>query len=89
MTARCDMTAVEREELLVQQGVLTILLEAYPAQQAVDEVVRQMTDEIHRPIARERIENAIRDLFGVGLLHLNGPFVFATLAAVRFDELRN
>jgi hypothetical protein len=48
-----------------------------------------MTCEIHRLVERERIENAIWDLFGVGLLHLNGTFVFATLAAVRFDELRN
>jgi hypothetical protein len=89
MTACDELTAVEKEEFLVQQGVLTIVLEAYPAQQAIDEVVRQMTEEIHRPLARERIENAIRDLFGVGLVHLNGAFVFATLAAVRFDELRN
>ena len=37
---------------------------------------------------RDRIDNAIRDLVGAGLLHRHGPFVFATHAAVRLNELK-
>jgi hypothetical protein len=37
---------------------------------------------------RDVVENAIRDLVGAGPAHRHGAFVFATRAAVRFDELQ-
>jgi hypothetical protein len=37
---------------------------------------------------RDGVERAIRDLVGAGLAHRHGPFVFATRAAVRADELK-
>jgi hypothetical protein len=77
----------DRDEDLVQQAVLTILLDAHPAQRSIDEVVRELTDRPYDFAERDRIENAIRDLVRVGLVHRNGPFVFLTRAAVRFDEL--
>jgi hypothetical protein len=76
------------EHELAQQGVLAILLEAHPGQYSMAEVVREMTDRPDEFAPRDRVESAIRDLVGAGLVHRHGQFVFATRAAVRFDELR-
>ena len=72
----------------VQQAALAILLDAYPAQLSVDELVRELTDRPDDFGPRDAIENAVRDLVGAGLVHHHGPFVFPTRAAVRFDELQ-
>jgi hypothetical protein len=68
--------------------MLALLLDAHPAHRSVEEVVREMTDHPERPASRDAIDNAIRDLACAGLVHRHGQFVFATRAAVRFDELR-
>ena len=47
-----------------------------------------MTDRPDEFSVRDAINNAIRDLVGAGLLHRHGTFVFATRAAVRFEQLR-
>ena len=87
MTCRDERPVAEREDM-AQQAVLAILLEAHPGQRSVEEVMREMTDRPDDFAARDTVDNAIRDLVGAGLLHRHGPFVFATHAAVRFDELR-
>jgi hypothetical protein len=86
MTCRDDRPA-QREDI-AQQAILAILLEAHPGQRSVEEVIREMTDRPDDFAARDAVDNAIRDLVGAGLLHRHGAFVFATHAAVRFDELR-
>ena len=73
---------------LAQQSVLAILLDAHPALRSTEEVVRELTDRPDEFAERDRIDNAIRDLVGAGLLHRHGSFLFATRAAVRFHELR-
>jgi hypothetical protein len=78
----------DHDEDLAQQAVLTILLDAHPAQRSTDEVVRELTDRPEEFAERDRIDNAIRDLVRAGLVHRQGRFVFATRAAVRFEELR-
>jgi hypothetical protein len=72
----------------VQQAALAILLDAHPAQLSVDELARELTDRPDEFGPRDAIENAVRDLVGAGLVHRHGTFVFATRAAVRFDELQ-
>jgi hypothetical protein len=84
----CGGEPPDHEDDLAQQAVLTILLDAHPAQRSTEEVVRALTDHPDEFAERDRIENAIRDLVGAGLLHRHGPFVFASRAAVRFDELK-
>ena len=68
-------------------AVLEILLEDYPAQFHIEEVIREVA-----PSAgfgdRDEVANAIRDLVRAGLLHRSGDFVFATRAAIRGAELR-
>jgi hypothetical protein len=82
-----DLVTVQHTDV-TQSGLLALLLDAHPAHRSVDEVVREMTDHPERPASRDAIDNAIRDLARAGLVHRHGPFVFATRAAVRFDELR-
>lgn len=77
-----------RDEDLAQQAVLGVLLGAHPAQRSIEEIVRESTSRPDEFAERDRIENAVRDLVGAGLAHRHGPFVFATHAAVRSDELR-
>jgi hypothetical protein len=84
----CGREPPTHEEDLAQQGVLTVLLDAHPAQRSIEEIVRELAEDPEAFGARDRIENAIRDLAGAGLLHRHGRFVFATRAAVRLDELR-
>jgi hypothetical protein len=86
MSAR-EMTVAEREDAL-QGALLSLLLLAHPGQRCIEEVVRELSDRGDDPSARDAIGNAIRDLVGAGLAHRNGAFVFASRAAVRFDELR-
>jgi len=86
MTGDREQSVAEREDAL-QASVLTLLLVAHPSHRSVDEVVREMTDRPDEFPARDAINNAIRGLVGAGLVHRHGAFVFATRAAVRFDEL--
>jgi hypothetical protein len=83
----CGDRPLVHEDDQVQQAVLAVLLDLHPAQLSVDELAREMTDRPDEFGPRDAIDNAVRDLVGTGLLHRHGPFVFATRAAVRFDEL--
>ena len=85
MTARDERSVAEREDTL-QGAVLGLLVLAHPGQFSVEELAREMTERPDEFSERDAIDNAIRDLAGAGLIHRHGPFVFATRAAVRFDE---
>jgi hypothetical protein len=87
MSVREEPLPAERDDL-VQQAVLAVLLEAHPGQRSVEEVLRELTDLPDGFAARDALDIAVRDLVAAGLLHRHGPFVFATRAAVRFDELK-
>ena len=84
----CGRRPPTHEEDLLQQAVLAILLDAHPAQRSFEEIVRELTDGPEELSESDAIGNAIRDLVGAGLLHRHGPFVFATHAAVRLNELK-
>jgi len=86
VTARDELLVAEREDM-TQQAVLSILLDAHPGQQSVEEVVREMTDRPDEFSQRDAILNALRNLAGAGLIHRHGPFVFAPHAAVRVHRL--
>jgi hypothetical protein len=76
------------DEDRAEQSLLGLLLETHPALLSLDEIVREMTDRPDEFAPRDRINNAVRDLVASGLAHRHGSFVFASRAAVRFDELR-
>jgi hypothetical protein len=77
------------EDDVLQTAVLTILLEAHPSQRSENELVRELTADPRDVAEGDAVENAIRELVGAGLAHRHGAFVFATYAAVRFDQLRS
>ena len=84
----CGREPPSHEEDLAQQAVLAVLLDAHPAQRSIEEIVRELVEDPAEFSERDRVENAIRDLVGAGLLHRHGSFVFATHAAVRLNELK-
>jgi hypothetical protein len=77
------------EDDILQTAVLAILLDAHPAHRSEEELVRELTAAPDDVARRDAVENAIRELVGAGLAHRHGSFLFATHAAVRFDELRS
>jgi hypothetical protein len=87
MTCRREAPPTSDEEQ-AEQAVLAVLLEVHPAQLSLDELVRGLTDRPDDFAPRDRVNNAVRDLAAAGLVHRHGAFVFASRAAVRFEELR-
>jgi hypothetical protein len=85
---RCPDAGPASDEEKAEQAVLALLLEVHPAHLSLDEVVRELTDRPEDFAPRDRVNNAVRDLVAAGLLHRHGAFVFASRAAVRFEELR-
>jgi hypothetical protein len=71
-----DQAAVLREVLFIYPEVLTF-----------DELARQLTFVSDPSAQRDRIDRAVRDLTGAGLLHQVGPLVLPTRTAVVFDRL--
>jgi hypothetical protein len=71
-----DQAAVLREVLFIYPEVLTL-----------DELARQLTFGSDAFGQRDRIERAVRDLTGAGLLHQVGPLVLPTRTAVVFNRL--
>jgi hypothetical protein len=85
---RCPDAGPASDEEKAEQAVLALLLEVHPAHLSLDEVVRELTDRPDDFAPRDRVNNAVRDLVAAGLLHRHGAFLFATRAAVRFEDLR-
>ncbi|HET7589936.1 MAG TPA: hypothetical protein VFK14_07095 [Solirubrobacterales bacterium] len=71
-----DQAAVLREVLFIYPEVLTL-----------DELARQMAFASDAFAHRDRLDRAVRDLTGVGLLYQVGPLVLPTRTAVVFARL--
>jgi hypothetical protein len=65
-------------------AVLRHLLELYPAQLTIDEVVRELTSASEDFDEGAAIESGVRELLAAGLLQRHGDFLFPTRAAVHF-----
>ena len=70
-----------------QAVVLTHVLAVQPAQLIVPELVREINAGVAEFAEDDRMERAVRDLTGLGLLRCPGGIVMPTRAAVRFNEL--
>jgi len=75
------------QDLRDQAQVLDEVLALFPEPLTLDEVVREVTAASVEFDQRDRVERAVRDLAGGGLLHRNGDLVFPTRAAVLFHAL--
>lgn len=76
-----------RQDLRDQEVVLTQVLVAHPSHLIVPELVREITAGAVEFSEGDRMERAVRDLTGLGLLHCPGGLVVPTRAAIRFNEL--
>jgi len=65
-----------------QARVLRTILDLHPEPLTLAELTREMTIDSTDHGERDRIERAVRDLIGGGLLHLVGDLVLPTRAAV-------
>jgi hypothetical protein len=65
-----------------QTAVLRQILDLHPEPLTLAELTREMTHDSTDFQERDRIERAVRDLIGGGLLHLVGDLVLPTRAAV-------
>jgi hypothetical protein len=73
---------------LHDQGVVLIhVLSIYPTQLRLQELIRELTDGSEDFAERDRIERAVRELSGAGLLFRCEGLVLTTRAALRFNQI--
>jgi hypothetical protein len=75
------------EDIRDQGIVLVHVLAVHPSHLIVPELVREITTGASEFAEDDRMERAVRDLTGLGLLHCPGGVVMPTRAAIRFNEL--
>ncbi len=75
------------EEERDQRAVLALLVAEHPTQLTVADLLREMAPDKADFAETDRIERAVRDLGGVGLIHREGDTARPTRAALRFDQL--
>lgn len=86
--ASCESAPpTEVQDLRDQEIVLTHVLVAHPSHLIVPELVREITAGALEFAEGDRMERAVRDLTGLGLLRCPGGVVMPTRAAIRFNEL--
>lgn len=75
-------TTTSQQDYRDQAAVLRQILDLHPEPLTLAELTREMTHDSTDFQERDRIERAVRDLIGGGLLHLVGDLVLPTRAAV-------
>jgi hypothetical protein len=75
------------EDIRDQGIVLIHVLAVHPTHLIVPELVREITAGASDFTEDDRMERAVRDLTGLGLLHCPGGVVVPSRAAIRFNEL--
>ena len=71
----------------LERALLQLLLEHHPAQLSTDELTRALTAGSEDWAKRDDVAVAPRELVAAGLAHRQGPFAFATHAAVQFERI--
>jgi hypothetical protein len=80
-------TTTAQEDHRDQARVLRAILDLHPEPLTLAELTREMTIDSTDHAERDRIERAVRDLIGGGVLHLVGDLVLPTRAAVLCGSL--
>jgi hypothetical protein len=75
------------QELHDQGVVLIHVLSIYPTHLRLWELVRELTDGSGSFEERDRIERAVGELIGAGLLFRSDGLVLPTRAALRFNQI--
>ena len=83
----------ERDSWADQRVMLDLLVQSHPTLWSVAELARAVcSSKVARrgeELGTSAIEDALQDLFGAGLVHRSGDFVFATRAAVEGTRLQS
>jgi hypothetical protein len=79
----CTAATTTEADGLVQQAVLGVVLDHHPALLTGAEILREFGGG-----EDDRVERAIRDLTGAGLLRWEGESILPTRAALHFDALQ-
>ncbi len=87
MEERDDIRGTDAEDLAIESAVLQQVLALHPVTLTREEIAMELGGEDDSFAERDAIERAVRDLAGVGLLHLNDSLVLPSRAALRFDQL--
>ena len=87
MGGRDDNWTTGAEDLATESTVMRQVLAAHPVLLTAAELIREIAGEDPGFAERDAIERALRDLGGIGLLHLQGDLVLPTRAALHFNEL--
>jgi hypothetical protein len=82
-----DRASTAAQDLHDQGVVLIHVLTIYPAQLRLLELVQEITAGSADFAEGDRVERAVRDLVGVGLLFRGDGLVLPTRAALRFNEI--
>jgi hypothetical protein len=82
-----DRASTAAQDLHDQGVVLIQVLTIYPTQLRLLELVREITAGSADFAEGDRVERAVRDLVGVGLLFRSDWLVLPTRAALRFNEI--
>ena len=82
-----DRASTAAQDLHGQGVVLIHVLTIYPTHLRLSELVREITAGSTDFAEGDRIERAVRDLVGVGLLFRSDGLVLPTRAALRFNEI--
>jgi hypothetical protein len=73
--------------VLIRIAALLHLLDEYPAQLTVDDLLREVAGSARDFAEEDQLRRAVRDLEHGGLLRLHGPFVVPTRPAINFHRL--
>lgn len=87
MDERDDSQTTTAQDAAVESAVVQQLLDVYPTQLTMPELVREIAGPGARFRDRDAVERAVRDLSAVGLLHPGEDFVLLTRAALRLSAL--
>jgi hypothetical protein len=74
-------------ELYSQRAVLSYIIDTYPGQVRMSELIRGLTRDSDKRSESAEIEDAVRELRGAGLLFRCEAMVLPTRAAIRAYEV--
>jgi DNA-binding transcriptional regulator PaaX len=84
-----DRPGAADDDLLTESAVLGRVLSLHPTRITIAELIRELAGEEVGFEDQDAIRRAVRDLSGVGLVHLQQQFVSPSRAALRFQELQD
>jgi DNA-binding IclR family transcriptional regulator len=76
-----NIHSTAEEDAAIESALLQQVLALHPAAVTLDELIRELGEEL------DDVERAVRDLVAAGLLHRSDALVLPSRAALRFDEL--